>query len=180
MAPARQSTRAVIAAAVVWAAFIFNGGEARGASEVANGPASGLPVPRYVSLKSDRVNVRAGPTKDHDVAWVFMRSGLPVEITAEFENWRRIRDWEGSEGWVYHSLLSGRRTAVVTLKAKDELVPLSDRPDQAAAVTARLQSGVLGQVKRCTGSWCRIAGDGFDGWIAQERLWGVYPNEKLD
>ena len=111
---------------------MFNGGGAHGAGEVASGPASGLPVPRYVSLKSDRVNVRAGPTKDHDVAWVFTRAGLPVEITAEFENWRRIRDWEGSEGWVYHSLLSGRRTAVVTLKAKDELVPLSDRPDQAA------------------------------------------------
>src|SRR6476619_5559562 len=65
---------------------------------------SGLPVPRYVSLKSDHVNVRAGPTKDNDVAWVYTRSGLPVEITAEFENWRRVRDSEGSEGWVYHSL----------------------------------------------------------------------------
>lgn len=159
---------------------MFLHGEAHAAGEVSSGPASGLPVPRYVSLKSDRVNVRAGPTKDHDVAWVFTRSGLPVEITAEFENWRRIRDWEGSEGWVYHSLLSGRRTAVVTLKAKDELVPLKDRPDATSAVTAKLQSGVLGLVKRCTGSWCRISGDGFDGWIEQERLWGVYPNEKLD
>ncbi|MRU27417.1 aspartyl-trna synthetase, partial [Xylella fastidiosa subsp. multiplex] len=75
---------------------------------------SGLPVPRYVSLKSDHVYVRAGPTKDNDVAWIFTRPGLPVEITAEFENWRRVRDSEGSEGWVYHSLLSGRRTAIVT------------------------------------------------------------------
>src|SRR5258708_28819862 len=71
--------------------------------------ASGLPVPRYVSLKSDHVNVRAGPTKDNDVAWVYTRSGLPVEITAEFENWRRVRGSEGAEGWVYHSLVSGRR-----------------------------------------------------------------------
>ncbi|MGY2931450.1 SH3-like domain-containing protein [Bradyrhizobium sp. GM6.1] len=86
--------------------------------------ASGLPVPRYVSLKSDHVNVRAGPTKDNDVAWVYTRSGLPVEITAEFENWRRVRDSEGAEGWVYHSLLSGRRTAVVTMKHKDELAPI--------------------------------------------------------
>ena len=91
--------------------------------------ASGLPVPRYVSLKSDHVNVRAGPTKDNDVAWVYTRSGLPVEITAEFENWRRIRDSEGAEGWVYHSLLSGRRTAVITMKSKDELAPLYDRAD---------------------------------------------------
>ncbi|WP_163980849.1 SH3 domain-containing protein, partial [Raoultella ornithinolytica] len=78
--------------------------------------ASGLPVPRYVSLKSDHVNVRAGPTKDQDVTWIYTRSGLPVEITAEFENWRRVRDSEGAEGWVYHSLLSGKRTAVVTMK----------------------------------------------------------------
>ena len=85
---------------------------------------SGLPVPRYVSLKSDHVNVRAGPTKDNDVAWVYTRSGLPVEITAEFENWRRVRDSEGAEGWVYHSLLSGRRTAVITMKSKDDLAPL--------------------------------------------------------
>ena len=71
-------------------------------------------MPRFVSLKSDKVNVRAGPTKDHDVAWVYSRAALPVEVTAEFENWRRIRDWEGAEGWVYHSLLSGRRTALVS------------------------------------------------------------------
>src|ERR1700693_3420432 len=98
---------------------------------------SGLPVPRYVSLKSDHVNVRAGPTKDNDVAWVYTRSGLPVEITAEFENWRRVRDSEGAEGWVYHSLLSGRRTAVVTMKTKDELAPLYESADETTAVAAR-------------------------------------------
>src|SRR5271154_503306 len=110
---------------------------------------SGLPVPRYVSLKSDHVNVRAGPTKDNDVAWVYTRSGLPVEITAEFENWRRGRDSEGAEGWVYHSLLSGRRTAVVTMKSKDELAPTYDSADQASAVAARLQAGVVTLAKRC-------------------------------
>ena len=137
-------------------------------------------MPRFVSLKSDQVNVRAGPAKDHDVNWVYTRAGLPVEITAEFENWRRIRDWEGAEGWVYHSLLSGKRTAVVVPKAKTELVPLYDKPDAQAAMTARLQPGVLGTVKRCNGTWCRFAGNGFDGWIEQDRLWGVYPNEKVE
>src|SRR5438105_12720178 len=102
---------------------------------------SGLPLPRYASLKPDHVNVRAGPTKDNDVAWVYTRSGLPVEITAEYENWRRVRDSEGSEGWVYHSLLSGRRTAVVTLKNKDDLVSLHESADKTSAVTARLQAG---------------------------------------
>ena len=146
----------------------------------AAGPASGLPVPRFVSLKPDKVNVRGGPTRDHEIVWQYTRGGLPVEITAESDNWRRIRDWEGSEGWVYHTLLSGRRTALVNAKAKDELVPLYDKADGESRLVARLQSGVLATVKQCTGSWCRIVGSGFDGWIAQERLWGVYPNEKVE
>ena len=146
------------------------------------GTTSGLPVPRYVSLKSDHVNFRAGPTKDNDVAWVYTRSGLPVEITAEFENWRRVRDSEGAEGWVYHSMLSGRRTALVSpqSKGKDELLLLRAKPDAASGVTAKLQHGVLGTVKQCQSGWCRLVGDGFDGWIEQPRLWGVYPGEKVE
>jgi len=141
---------------------------------------SGLPVPRFVSLKVDRVNVRGGPDKDHDVSWIYTRVGWPVEITAEFENWRRIRDSDGSEGWVYHSLLSGKRMAAVQLKSKTDLAPLHAKPDAESAVLARLQSGVLGSVKHCNGSWCRLTGDGFDGWIEQQRLWGVYPDEKVE
>ncbi|MDQ8731933.1 SH3 domain-containing protein [Bradyrhizobium sp. LHD-71] len=141
---------------------------------------SGLPVPRFVSLKSDHVNVRVGPTKDNEVSWIYTRSSLPVEITAEFENWRRIRDSEGSEGWVYHSLLSGRRTAVVMSKTKDDLTSLYDSADPTSAVAARLEAGVLATVRRCSGGWCRISGPGFDGWIEQQRLWGVYPDEKID
>ncbi len=154
--------------------------DAHGAPDPANKNAAGLPLPRFVSLKADRVNVRGGPTKDHDVTWVYTRAGLPVEIIAEFENWRRIRDWEGAEGWVYHSLLSGRRTAVVVPKAKGELVPILAEPDEESAISAKLESGVLGTVKTCTGTWCHIAGERFDGWIRQERVWGVYPNEKVE
>jgi SH3-like domain-containing protein len=151
------------------------------AGDLATGTQSGLPLPRFVSLKSDHVNVRAGPTKDHEVAWVFARAGLPVEITAEYENWRRIRDWEGAEGWVYHSLLSGRRTAFIAKsKSSDDLAALHDTADPASAVKARLEPGVLGTVKRCSGTWCRVVGENFDGWVEQERLWGVYPNEKIE
>ncbi len=141
---------------------------------------SGLPVPRFVSLKTDRVNVRGGPDKDHDVAWIYTRVGWPVEITAEFENWRRIRDSDGTEGWVYHSLLSGKRTAAVQLKSKTDLAAVHAKPDAQSAVTAQLQSGVLGSIKHCIGGWCRLVGDGFDGWIEQNRLWGVYPDEKIE
>src|SRR5205823_14190137 len=101
-------------------------------------PKSALPMPRFVSLKPDRVNVRGGPTRDHEVTFVYTRSGLPVEITAESDNWRRIRDWEGSEGWVYHSLLSGKRTALIAPKDKTHLVPLYDTSDAEGTVVAKL------------------------------------------
>jgi len=162
------------------AALLAGAGPGHAVSDRSTGSASGLPVPRFVSLKSDKVNVRAGPTKDQAVTWLYARAGLPVEITAEFENWRRIRDSEGAEGWVYHSLLSGRRTGMVTAKSKDDLVPLYDRPDPQGALAAQLQAGVQGQVKQCTGTWCRLIGDGFDGWIEQVHLWGVYPGEKVE
>ena len=182
MTVARQTVHRFPGFSILFAAAfsVLTACPAGAAGEAASGSASGLPVPRYVSLKTDRVNVRAGPTKDHDVAWVFTKPGLPVEITAEFENWRRIRDSEGSEGWVYHSLLSGRRTAVVTSRSKEELVALSESPKAEGEITAKLQPGVLTSVKRCDGRWCRVAGNSFDGWVLQERLWGVYPNEKLD
>ena len=141
---------------------------------------SGLPVPRFVSVKADRVAVRDGPDKDHDISWIFTRVGWPVEITAEFEDWRRVRDSDGSQGWIYHSLLSGKRMAAVQMKSKTDLAPLYEEPDAASPVTAQLQVGVLGTVKRCTGTWCHISGKGFDGWIEQTDLWGVYPDEKID
>jgi SH3-like domain-containing protein len=150
---------------------------ASAAGDMPTGP-SGLPLPRFVSLKADKVNVHVGPAKTYDVTWIYTRTALPVEITAEFENWRRIRDGEGAEGWVYHSLLSGRRTGMVL--AKEALVPLREAGDPEGSVIAQLQGGVVGTVKKCNGTWCRISGEGFDGWIEQQRLWGVYPNEKIE
>lgn len=148
-----------------------------GAVGQSDGTSSGLPVPRYVSLKADKVNVRGGPSRDHDVAWVFTRAGIPVEITAESENWRRIRDAEGAEGWVFHSLLSGRRTALVSPAAKSAAFPLYERPDAGTRVVAKLEPRVLGTIRNCDKKWCRIFGEGFDGFIEQHLLWGVYPNE---
>ena len=171
-----RSSRIVVLAALVSALAM---GAAQAASEPGSG--SGLRLPRFVSLKSDKVNVRGGPNKDQNVTWVYTRTGLPVEITAEFENWRRIRDWEGAEGWVYHSLLSGRRTGLISAKPKsEEPVPIHANADAKSDVVARLEPGVLGTVKRCDGQWCRVSGNGFDGWVQQDRLWGVYPNEKVE
>ncbi len=177
-----KQTRQTISGAVLLTAIalvLIAPAPARAAGETP-GSVTGLPVPRFVSLKSDRVNVRGGPQKEQEVRWVYTRAAMPVEITAEYENWRRIRDWEGAEGWVYHSLLSGRRTAVVVPKSKDELVPLFEDPDGESNVAAQVQSGVLASVKSCTGTWCRITGKGFEGFIRHERLWGAHPNEKVD
>ena len=150
------------------------------AGELATGSASGLPVPRFVSLKADKVKVRQGPNLDQDVRWIYTRAGMPVEITAEFENWRRIRDWEGAEGWVYHSLLSGKRTAVVVPTLKGDLVPLYESPDAKARGERETARRRRRRAQVVPGSWCEFAGKGFDGWIEQERLWGVYPNEKVE
>jgi SH3-like domain-containing protein len=164
-----------------------SGVRAQATPEPGVGKATGLPVPRYVSLKTDRVNLREGPSKDHRTSWVFQRAGLPVEIVAEFETWRRIRDSEGTEGWVLHSLLSGRRTALISPWTKGETppLPLYERADERAEVVARLQPGVIANVRQCTGTWCRITvvnskARDLTGFIRQDRLWGVYPNEKVE
>ena len=144
------------------------------------GPVTQLPLPRFASLKTDRVNLREGPSKDHATKWVYARAGLPVEITAEFEIWHKVRDSEGVEGWVLHSLLSGRRTALVTPNKKGEDSKLYARASASADLAATLQSGVIVNVRRCDSAWCLVDGDGFKGYIEQEKLWGVYPDEKIE
>ena len=149
------------------------------AQDMQAGSVTGLPVPRYVSLKTDRVNLREGPSKEHRTRWVYQRAGLPVEITAEFETWRRVRDSEGSEGWVLHSLLSGKRTALIAPWKKGELLTLRQAPSASAAAVARMQPGVIANVKSCDGAWCRLFGERFDGYLEQSTLWGAYPGETV-
>lgn len=141
--------------------------------------ASGLPVPRFVSLKADKVNVRRGPSSDHQVAWVFQRKGLPVEIVAEFETWRRIRDSDGAEGWVYQSMLSGRRTAAVAPWRTEETVPMYSDEGLKGGLVARVKAGVVAELAQCDGEWCEIAAGGYQGYVEQRMLWGVYPGETV-
>ena len=150
------------------------------ASEVGIGTETKLPLPRYVSLKVDRVNMRAGPSKDHEVKWIYQKVGLPVEVTAEFETWRRIRDSSGVEGWVLGNLISARRTALVTPWLNQGLFSLYKKPDVQSALTAKLMPSVLVNLKNCDGKWCSITGEGFAGFIQQEHLWGAYPDEKIE
>ncbi len=175
-AAGRRSGAAFVAAGLL---ALFHACPAATAEQI--GKASGLPVPRYVSLKSDRVNLREGPSKDHRTNWIFERAGLPVEITAEFETWRKVRDSEGSEGWVLHSLLSGRRTGLVTPWKKDGVaVVLFAKPDPTSGTVARLEPNVLANIRSCDKTWCRINGAGFDGFVKQADLWGVYQDEVVE
>ncbi len=172
----RRVAGAMVASVV--AAFGAAGTIEAAANQV--GSVSKLPLPRYVSLKSDRVNLRQGPSKEHRTAWVFQRSGLPVEIIAEYDNWRRIRDAEGAEGWVLHSLLSGRRTALVAPWRKGETLDLKDSPEPGGAIAAKVEAGVVVRIKRCDKLHCRVTVKGYDGYLDQKLLWGVYPDEKVE
>lgn len=145
------------------------------------GEVSGLPLPRFVSVKSSPTNVRVGPSQTHEIAWVFERSSIPLEIIQEFDNWRRIRDPEGESGWMHHSLLTGRRTAIVTPWERD-LAKTTELFGSAALTgtpTALLQPGVVANIQECNGDACRLEGADWRGWIDQRRLWGVYPNEMV-
>lgn len=147
----------------------------------AGGPASavktsGLPIPRFVSLRSAEVNARTGPSTRYPVEWVFVRRGMPVEVTAEFDTWRRIRDWDGSEGWVHQSMLSSKRSVIV----RGETRTLHKEPGQGAAAVARVEAGVIGPVLRCRLEWCEVDFAGTRGWLRRGEVWGVQPDEKLE
>lgn len=149
------------------------------ASGTARG-ASGLPLPRFVSLKSSRVNLRIGPGLNYAVDWMYLKAGLPMEIIQEYDNWRRVRDAEGAEGWVNQSLLSGRRTAIVTpwQRGKDARIPMLAEPG-TERVVAHLEPGVIGELRICNGEWCQIEVAGHRGWVAQSQIWGAYPGETI-
>ncbi|OCO98772.1 MULTISPECIES: SH3 domain-containing protein [unclassified Ensifer] len=143
--------------------------------------ASGLPLPRFVSLKSKSVNLRIGPSVDYAVAFRYMKPGVPVEIIQEYDNWRRIRDADGTEGWVNQALLSGDRTAVAApwMRGKGEGVFVNMRrdPQGTAPIVARMEPGVIVHVGECNGDWCHAETQGVEGWIAQSEIWGAYPGE---
>jgi len=143
---------------------------------------SGLPIPRFVSLKSARVNMRVGPGTNYAVEWMYLKSGLPVEIIQEFDNWRRIRDVDGTEGWVNQALLSGTRMAIIApwLQGKETSLPLLASKQNSSRRVAQVEPGAVGGVEECDGTWCRMRFSGHIGWIEQALIWGVYPDEELD
>lgn len=139
---------------------------------------SGLPLPRFASLRSDEVNLRSGPGVRYPVDWVYTRRDLPVEVIAEFEAWRKIRDWQGTEGWVHESMLSSRRMVVVI----GEQRRLLNAPDETAPALALVDPNVVGRLLDCPRgrAFCKVAFASYQGWLRRDSLWGIYPGEYFE
>lgn len=166
------------AASVVLALQVVCGGmaTAQTAQDPGRGAVTNLPLPRYVTLKTNEGNARRGPGLTHRIDWVFRRAGMPLRVTAEYENWRRVEDADGVGGWVHYSLLSGSRSALVTEPLLDlRATPLADGP-----VLLRAEAGVIARVLECGPDWCRLSVEGEKGWAPKNALWGVDPDEAFE
>jgi SH3-like domain-containing protein len=137
------------------------------------GPVTNLPLPRFVSMKAAEGYARHGPGKTHRIDWVYKQRNQPLEITAEYGHWRRVRDRDGVGGWMHYSLLSGTRTVLV----EADLVPLLRIPEEGAQVNAHVEQGVIARLGKCLPDWCRITAGGRSGWVRKTVLWGVAPDE---
>ena len=135
-----------------------------------------LPLPRFVSLRASKINLRSGPGMNFPIEWVYQRRHMPVEVIAEYDTWRKIRDWQGTVGWVHQSMLDGSRYALITGGERS----LLQDPNEDAPPAAKLKPGVIAGLLRCQGVWCRLDAEGYKGWLKRSEFYGVYPDEKVD
>ena len=149
----------------------------------AQGPAdegeTGLTIPRFVSLRSNHINARSGPGARYPIEWVYMQKSAPVEIIAEFELWRKIKDWQGSESWVHISMLSGKRSVKVITPGENNVYA---KDDFKAKIIAKVEDEVVGEIEKCpvNNSFCKIKFASITGWVPRQNLYGIYPEEIID
>lgn len=153
-----------------------------GGAGTARAQTSGLPLPRFVSLRAGEVNMRSGPGVQYPIDWVYKRKSLPVEVIAEFQTWRKVRDHQGTQGWVHQSMLSGQRTAIVLGRRRT----LRAATDSASQALAELEPDVIVRLLTCPGKdddatgWCRVRAAGFEGWLRRVEVWGVRRDEVVE
>ncbi len=140
------------------------------------GAVTNLPLPRYVSMEASKGYARHGPGRTHRIDWVYQHRGQPLQITAEYGHWRRVRDQDGAGGWMHYSLLSGTRTVLV----QQDMLAMRRAPEPDASVIASAELGVIAELGDCTPDWCRISAGGQSGWVPKSALWGVAPGEIRD
>lgn len=142
----------------------------------ASAPASERQVPYWASITAGDAYLRTGPGREYPVTWRYRRPGLPVIVLQVHESWRRVRDFEGTEGWMASVLLSAERTAMV----RGAIRPMRGAPDNAARLLWRVAPGVVGKIRHCRDGWCEFGTDGKYGYIETSSLWGVGRNEVID
>jgi SH3-like domain-containing protein len=140
------------------------------------GRVTGLPIPRFVSLRPDEVNLRTGPGTRYPIDWVYRRAGMPLEVIGEYRTWRQVRDWQDDTGWVHEVMLQAERTARILGEAPR---PLRADPRPDARPVARLAPGVIASLDRCEGRWCRLSAQGHTGWLPRDAFYGAYPGERV-
>ena len=171
--PSRQElTKSVFALAMAAWVTVSPGS----AGEIARGRETDLPLPRFVSMKAIKGNVRRGPSLSQRIDWVYLRKDVPLVVTAEYEHWRRVEDRDGHGGWMHYSLLSGLRTVLV----ESEAALMRRLPDADARVVAILKRGVVARIDECTSAWCWVYKNGYEGWMAKAGLWGVKSGEIIE
>src|SRR5690606_27471011 len=106
-----------------------------------------------------------------------------------FDTWRKIRDVDGSEGWVHQNLLSGKRAGIAAPGRSDIQLPLLSRKGDESGIRAYLGSGFRVEINTCDGTWCEVSasvrvadghGPTYSGYLAQSDLWGVYAGEEFN
>ena len=126
-------------------------------------------LPYFAALHADKVNLRAGPGDRYPIEWVYVRRDWPVEVIAHFDHWRRVRDWEGTEGWIHEKMITQQHEVIVT----GGIRALRQSPDLNAPLVARAEPGLIAKLDECRGDWCRIAAGDIAGWVQRSDLWGV-------
>lgn len=168
---------ALLATSLLWLLLqVFSAAPAmaQGTKLVVQG--SGLPVPRFVTLKSNEVNMRVGPGREYPLAWIYKRKDLPLKVIAEFDVWRKVIDHEGVTGWIHGQLVSARRMAVI----QEPVTKLYRRPDSTSDIVAMAEKGVMMELQYCQENWCRLANDQVRGWTQRDAIWGALAGEIID
>jgi SH3-like domain-containing protein len=164
---------ALLLACLMPQAALANEADAAAADDASEG--TNLPVPRFVSLRSDEVNARVGPGTQYAIRWVYRRAGLPVEVIEQHEHWRKIRDSQGETSWLHKSMLSGKRMAII----KDEVRLLLREPEAGTGIVVRAEPNVMAEIVACEPEWCRLQVSGRKGWLPKTQFFGAYPAEKF-
>ncbi len=132
---------------------------------------------RFVAMRADKVNARSGPNIRYPIEWIYQQQNHPVEIIAEYEQWRKIKDYEGSTSWVRKNLLTNARYALVVEDGENNVY---EKDSLNAEVVARAENGTIGKIKRCSPTFCLLVfNNEIEGWMQRSVLYGIKKNEEI-